>query len=103
MKFPRKMPKKLPAPATGTGRVRRAAERAFLLAGADLVATGTVVRMAYARKVRPVPHDYQSAHRALERIAVRVKRSPTGSGAAWLWRKRNSDGNDNTPTPARQT
>ena len=90
MSRPRKMPEKLPAPAQGRGRVRRAAERAFTLAG-GLIATSTVVRMAYCRKARLARHDYKSAHRALERIAVRVKRSPTGSGRAWLWRKRNSD------------
>ena len=37
-------------------------------------------------------YHYRLAQRALELVAVRVRRSPTGSGRAWLWRLRNSEG-----------
>ena len=88
------MPQKLPAPCLGRGRVQRAAERVALLAG-GLMSTSEVMAVAYARRTLlrglPLrPCDYRRAWRALERIAVRVKRSPTGSGRAWLWRLRNS-------------
>jgi hypothetical protein len=88
-----KMPEKLPAPSLGRGRVQIAAERVMLLAGDRLVSTSEVMAVAYARRMlRGLPlrrDDYRPAWRALERIAVRVKRSPIGSGRAWLWRLRN--------------
>jgi len=104
MQRPRKMPEKLPAPCAGRGRAQRAAKRAALLAGARLITMGDVLAVAYARRklLHGLPlrrHHYRLASRALELIAVRVKRSPTGSGRAWLWRLRHSSGNDDTHTP----
>jgi hypothetical protein len=90
-----KMPQKLAAPGLGRGRVQRAAERVALLADGDLISTAQVMAVAYARrtilrKLALRPCDYRRAWRALERIAVRVKRSPTGSGRAWLWQLRHT-------------
>jgi hypothetical protein len=90
------MPEKLPTPGLGRGKVQRAAKRAALLAGERLVSTADVLAIAYARRklLHGLPlrrHHYRLASRALELIAVRVKRSPTGSGRAWLWQLRNND------------
>src|SRR5262245_51433868 len=91
----RKMPQKLPAPGRGQGRVQLAAERVGRVAGSGLISTSQVMAVAYARRtlLRGLslrPCDYRRAWRALERIAVRVRRSPTGSGRAWLWRLRSA-------------
>jgi hypothetical protein len=96
MKRPRKMPQKLPAPGARRGRVQRAAKRAALLADERLISTTDVLAVAYARRKLlhglPLrPHHYRLATRALELVAVRIKRSPTGSGRAWLWRLRHSE------------
>jgi hypothetical protein len=95
----RKIPQKLPKPALDCGRVQRAARRVFIAAG-GLVSTSEVVQAAYCRKVRQEleSSDYRQARRALARIAVRVRRSPAGSGRAWLWRSRNGGENDDTDT-----
>jgi hypothetical protein len=74
---------------------KRAAERVALLVASGLISTSQVLAVAYARrtilrKLPLRPCDYRTAWRALERIAVRVKRSPTGSGRAWLWRLRHT-------------
>src|SRR5262249_12123327 len=52
---------------------------------------GAARSQAYARRklLHALPlrrHHYRLATRALELIAVRGKRSATGSGRAWLWR-----------------
>lgn len=96
MPHSRRMPEKLPAPNLGRGRVQRAAKRAGLLAGERFITTADVLAVAYARRklLHGLPlrrHHYRLASRALELIAVRVKRSPTGSGRAWLWRLRHRD------------
>ena len=71
------------------GRVRRAAERALMVA--EIASTADVAVAAYCRKSRPSPFDYRMARAALARIADPIGRGG-GRGRPLMWRKRNSQG-----------
>jgi hypothetical protein len=78
-----------PWPAAGRGRVQRGALRALRLF--ETVTTTQVMAWAFPRKVyrgeRLANHDFRSARRVLEQIAVRAGRARTG-GRPLLWRLR---------------
>ena len=77
------------------GRVKRAAERLFMLARE--ISTGDLAEAGYPRKVRRTPRDYEWMRRVLARYAKPVGRGD-GRGRPLLWRLRNSSEDDNTPT-----
>lgn len=82
----RNLTHRLPRPAQGCGRVQKAARRA--LYGLGTASTGEIMQWTCAMKLhrgeRLMRHDYRSARRALQSIAIRVGRAGT-RGRPWIW------------------
>jgi len=93
MRTYRNLAHRLARPATGRGRIQKAARRVLLLLDGEAT-TRDVVDWGYCRKVqrgeRIEKADYRHVRRALERIADRVGRG-TSIGRPILWRLRNTE------------
>jgi hypothetical protein len=90
--YTRNLARRLPKPALNRGHVQVLALRALRVLGE--ASTSEILQWTCATKFyrgkRLANHDNRAARRALDRIAVRVRRAVT-RGRPWLWRLKEGD------------